>query len=154
MGLKSEMDATFNALVESGNIRYTVEPNLAAGIAAVSDGVVGAWAISPYVQIVAAAVVPNPCWFCGIIISTPVVEAFESDIVIAIGAGAAEVDIAAFYATSELFAVVEGKNTAYYLPFPIKVTGTPRFAVAIAKSTAASAAGWSLKIAIAAAVGS
>lgn len=152
MGLKSEVDQTFLALVESGNVRETVQP-VGAVIAAVSDAAAAANAWSAYVEIVAAAVIPNPCWLTCVYLSTPVVEAFISDLAIASGAGAAEVDLAIVHAVSELFAVVEGKSLQLTLPYPIKIAGSPRLAVRIRKSTAASAAGWSLKVGIASAVG-
>lgn len=152
MGVPQEVKSTYKALVESGLIRYTVQP-VGAPIAAVSDGAAGAWVWSAYVQIIAAAVLPNPCWLCGIHVTTPVVEAFLADFAIASGAGGAEVDLAMFHFGSELFAVVEGKNTPYYLPYPIQIVGSPRLAVRIRKSTAASAAGATIKALIAAAVG-
>ncbi|MDD5547098.1 MAG: hypothetical protein PHO67_08110 [Candidatus Omnitrophica bacterium] len=65
----------------------------------------------------------------------------------------AEVDLAMVHFGSELFAVVEGKNTPYMLPHPIRIVGSPRLAVRVRKSTAASLAGASMKLLIAAAVG-
>ncbi|MDD4985406.1 MAG: hypothetical protein PHQ43_06405 [Dehalococcoidales bacterium] len=152
MGLKQEVDQLFNALVESQNVRQVLHP-AGAVVAAVSDGAAAANAWSAYVQIVAAAVIPNPCWLVGVCLSTPVVEAFISDVAIASGAGAAEVDLAIVHAVSELFAVVEGKSLWLPLPYPIKIVGSPRLATRIRKSTAASAAGWSLKVAIATGIG-
>lgn len=153
MTKKNEIDQLWMALVQSGNIRYTVQPAAAVPTLLVSDAAAAAWAWAAYVQVVAAAVLPNPCWICGISYSTPTVEAFQSDIAIATGAGAAEVDLAIVSATSELFAVVEGKSETITLPYPIRVVGTPRLALRIRKSSAASAAGFSVKVNIAAAVG-
>jgi len=152
MSLSSRVSASFKALVDSGNIRYTVQP-VGAPTALVSDGAAAAWAWAAYVQVVAAGTVPDPCWITGIYVSTPVVEAFQSDIAIATGAAAAEVDLAIVCATEELFAVVEGKSLWLPIPYPVKVVGSPRLALRIRKSTAASAAGWSVKVGIAAAVG-
>jgi hypothetical protein len=154
MSESQEVKSMFQAMVESGNVRYTVQPAAAAPTLLVSDAAAAAWAWAAYVQVVAAAVLPNPCWICGIFVSTPTVEAFQSDIAIATGAGGAETDLAIVSATTELFAVVEGKSLWIPLPYPIKVIGTPRLALRIRKSSAASAAGWSVKVSIAAAVGS
>ncbi len=152
MGVPQETKATYKTLVESDLIRYTVQP-VGAPTAAVSDAAAGAWVWSAYVQIVAAAAVPNPCWLCGVFITTPVVEAFLADFAIASGVALAEVDLAMVHFGSELFAVVEGKNTPYMLPHPIRIVGSPRLAVRVRKSTAASLAGASMKLLIAAAVG-
>lgn len=145
MGLKQEVDALYAAQIESAAVRQVVYPAAAAPTAAVSDGAAAAWAWSAYVQIVAAAVIANPCWLVGLHVSTPVVEAFIGDFAIASGAGGAEVDLAIFPFTEELFAVVEGKSVI--IPcHPIKIVGTPRLAVRIRKSSAASAAGASIKV--------
>ena len=154
MGLPGEVKSSFQVLVESANIRYTVLPAGAAGTLMVSDGAAAAWAWAAYVQITAAAVIADPSWLVGVFLSTPTVEAFQSDIAIASGAGAAEVDLAIVSATSELFAVVEGKSLWIPLPHPIKLDGSPRLAGRVRKSTAASAAGWSLKVMLATAIGS
>ncbi|MDD4986973.1 MAG: hypothetical protein PHQ43_14590 [Dehalococcoidales bacterium] len=153
MGLKAEVDQIFNAVVNSANVRHTVQP-VGAPTAMVSDGAAAAWAWAAYVQIVAAATIPNPCWLTGVFLTTPVVEAFLSDIAIASGAAAAEVDLAIVHAGEELFAVVEGKSIWIPLAYPVRIDGSPRLAGRIRKSSAASAAGWSLKVGIAAAVGS
>ena len=152
MGLKGEVDQTFNALVESANIRYQMQP-VGAGVAAVSDAAAAAWAWSAYVQIVAAAVVPNPCWLTGVFCHLPVVEAFYGDYAIAIGAIAAEVDIYLFPFGEQLFAVVEGQTYFVALPYPIKIVGSPRLAARLRKNTAASAAGCTMKVQLASAVG-
>ncbi len=152
MGIPQEVKATYKAIVESGNIRQVTYP-VAAGVAAVSDGAAAAWAWSAYVQIVAAAVIPNPCWLVGVFLTLPVVEAFYGDFAIATGAALAEVDQAIFPFSEQLFAVVEGQNQAQYLPFPIKIIGSPRLAVRLRKNTAASAAGCTCKVIVATAVG-
>ena len=166
MGLKSEVDQVFLAAVESGNIRYTTAPVAAAPVAIVSDGVVAAWAWAPYVQIVAAAVIPAPCWLCGVVIHTAAVENHNGDIAIASGALAAEVDLAMFHyagvvaivgATAALIANAQPVTVAsstIWLPYPIRIAGTPRLAGRVRKSSAASAAGISVKCILAAAVGS
>lgn len=154
MSLPQEVSSSYQALVESGNIRYSVHPLGGAGVAAVSDGVVGAWVISPYVEIIAAAVLTDPSWLVGVSFHTGVVETFYGDIVIASGAIGAEVPLA-------IIPVVAGVPTAvgvavagpYNLPHPVKITGAPRMAVALYKSTGASAAGGTLKIFVATAIG-
>ena len=164
MGLKNEVDALYLAQLESGNIRYTVQP-LVAPTAVVSDGVVAAWAWAPYVQICAAAAVANPCWLCGVVIHTAAVEIHNGDIAIASGALAAEVDLAILGyagvvaivgATAALIANAQPVTIAsstIWLPLPIKIIGAPRLAGRVRKSTAASAAGVSLKVILAQAVG-
>jgi hypothetical protein len=146
MGLHSEVSTIYNNIAGSTGIRQVVYPAAAVGTAAVSDGAAAAWAWSAYVQIVAAATIPNPCWLAGVFLARPVVEAFYGDFAIASGAGGAETDLAIFPFDEELFAVVEGKSVTQYLPYPIKIIGTPRLAVRVRKSSAASAAGCTLKV--------
>ena len=139
----------YTTIIGSENIRQTVQP-VGAPVAAVSDGAAAAWAWSAYVEIVAAAVITNPCWLCGITIHTGVVETFNGDIAIASGDAGSEVDLAIFH-------VVAGIPTAVgvsvlgpmLLPFRIRIAGAPRLAVRIRKDTAASAAGVSLKVILA-----
>ena len=154
MGVPQETKSTYKALVESGLIRYQTIPAAGVGIAAVSDGVVAAWAWSPYVQIVAAAGIPNPCWLVGATIHTGAVETINGDLAIASGAGGAEVDLAMFHFVAGIPTAV-GVSVAgpIWLPFPIKIVGAPRLAVRIRKDTAASAAGVTLKLILATAVG-
>ena len=164
-GLRQEVDQLFLAAIESGNIRYTTAPVAAAPVAVVSDGVVAAWAWAPYIQIVAAAIVPNPCWLVGFTIHTPAVESHNGDIAIAIGALAAEVDLAIVHfsavwpvigATAALIANSvprEVYSQTIWLPYAIRIAGTPRLAGRVRKSTAASAAGVSVKVILASAVG-
>ena len=150
MGLKSSIDALILSQLESQNLRQVVYP-VAAGVAAVSDGFVAAWAWSPYVQIVAAALVANPCWLVGIHFHTNAVETFYGDLAIAIGDAAAEVDLAIIPVRSIIvgitaMVIATWTDLPILLPKPIKITGTPRLAVRIRKSTAASAAGGTLKV--------
>jgi hypothetical protein len=145
-------NANYLALINSGNIKQVVYP-VAAPTAAISDGAAAAWAWSAYVQIVAATTIPNPSWLVGVFMSTPTVEAFTADFAIATGAGGAEVDQAIFPFNEQLFAVVEGKSVTQFLPYPIRLAGQPRLSVRVRKSSAASAAGVSLKVIIATGVG-
>ena len=135
---------------QSQNVRQVVYP-VAAGVAAVSDGVVAAWAWSPYVQIVAAAAIANPCWLVGIHFHTNAVETFYGDLAIASGALAAEVDLAIIPVRSILvgitaMVIATWTDLPILLPTTIRIIGSPRLAVRIRKSTAASAAGGTLKV--------
>ena len=166
MGLKSEVDQVFLAAVESGNIRYTTAPVAAAPVAIVSDGVVAAWAWAPYVQIVAAAVIPAPCWLVGVTMHTVAVESHTADLAIASGALAAEVDLAMVHysgvwpvvgVTAALIANAVARvvdSFTIWLPYPIRIATSIRLAGRIRKSSAASAAGVSVKVILASAVGS
>jgi len=135
---------------QSQNVRQVVYP-VAAGVAAVSDGVVAAWAWSPYVQIVAAGVIANPCWLAGIHFHTNAVETFYGDLAIASGGAAAEVDLAIIPVRSIVVGVTAMliatlSDLPISLPVSIRIGGSPRLAVRIRKSTAASAAGGTLKV--------
>ena len=154
MGLRAEVASTYLALVESGNIRYVTQPEAAAGVAMVSDGVVAAWAWAPYVEIIAAAAITDPSWLCGVSIHTGVVETHYGDLAVASGALAAEVDLAMFsFVTGIPTAVGVSMATPSFLPNPIKIIGTPRLAGRIRKDTGASAAGFTCKAILAEAIG-
>lgn len=154
MSLSQFVKSMFRAQIESVNVRYVVQP-VGAPTAAVSDGAAAAWAWAAYVQIVAAATITDPSWLCGITIHTGVVETFNGDFAIASGAAAAEVDLAMFHVVAGIPTAV-GVSVAgpLWLPYPIKIVGAPRLAVRVRKDTAASAAGVSLKVILAEAVGS
>lgn len=150
MGLKDQVDALYLADIESQNVRQVTYP-VAAGVAAVSDGAAAAWAWSAYVQIVAAAVIANPCWLVGIHFHTNAVETFYGDVAIASGALAAEVDLAIIPVRSILVGVTAmviatWTDLPILLPKPIKIIGSPRLAVRIRKDTGVSAAGGVLKV--------
>lgn len=155
MGVPQEVKATYMALVESGLVRYQTLPAAAAPTALVSDGAAAAWAwMANYVQIAAADVIPNPCWLVGATIHTGVVETINGDIAIATGAAGFEVNLAMFHFVSGIPTAV-GVSVAgpIWLPYPIKIVGSPRVAANIRKDTAASAAGVSIKLILATAVG-
>jgi len=143
MALKNEVDAIYLSLVETGNIRVVEYPAAWGGINLISDGVIAAntW-MAADIQIVAAAVVANPCWLLGIELGVPVVEAFECDIRISIGGAGVEVDYAELSNGCNAFPVVGWNYPFLALPFPIRLAGTPRVAYNIRKSTAASLAGF------------
>jgi len=150
MSFNDKVDQMFLADIESQNTRQVVYP-VAAGVAAVSDGVVAAWAWSPYVQIVAAAAIANPCWLVGIHFHTNAVETFYGDLAIASGGAAAEVDLAIIPVRSIVVGVTAMviatlTDLPILLAKTIKIVGSPRLAVRIRKSTAASAAGGTLKV--------
>jgi len=150
MTLKSEVDQVFLASVQSGNLRQVVYP-VAAGVAAVSDGAAAAWAWSAYVQIVAAAVIADPCWLAGIHFHTNAVETFYGDVAIASGAAAAEVDLAIIPVRSIVvgataMVIATWTDLPILLANAIRIDGSPRLAVRIRKDTATSAAGGILKV--------
>lgn len=154
MSAQGNIKATYQALVESGNVRYAAYP-VGAGIAAVSDGAAAAWAWSAYVEIVAAGTIPNPCWLVGLTYANGAVEDIDADIAIASGAAGAEADLAIIPIRSLLeTSVGAGVVTPITLPFAIKIAGSPRIAIRIRKDTAASAAGGTVKIWVATAIGS
>jgi len=150
MSLKAEVDALYLAGVESQNSRQVVYP-VGVGVAAVSDNAAAAWAWSAYVQIVAAAIIANPCWLAGIHFHTNAVETFYGDLAIASGAAAAEVDLAIIPVRSivvGITAMVIATTTdlPIFLANRIKILGSPRLAVRLRKSTAASLAGGTIKV--------
>lgn len=154
MSAQGNIKATYQALVESGNVRYAAYP-VGAGIAAVSDSAAAAWAWSAYVEIVAAGTIPNPCWLVGLTYANGAVEDIDADIAIASGAAGAEADLAIIPIRSLLeTSVGAGVVTPIMLPFAIKIAGSPRIAIRIRKDTAASAAGGTVKIWVATAIGS
>ena len=150
MSFNDKVDQMFLADIESQNTRQVVYP-VAAGVAAVSDGAAAAWAWSAYVQIVAAAAIANPCWLVGFHFHTNAVETFYGDIAIASGAALAEVDLAIIPVRSILvgitaMVIATMTDLPTLLAKAIKIVGSPRLAVRIRKSTAASAAGGTLKV--------
>jgi len=157
-GLKSLVSRNFLALVESGNIRYVAQP-VGAPIAMVSDGAALAWAWAAYVQIIVAATITDPSWLVGIAIHTCAVETHNGDIAIARGAADAEVDLAiipyaaAFAGATANLAAMPIVDKTIWLPYPVKIAGAPRLAGRIRKNTGVSAAGVSLKVILATAVG-
>ena len=159
MPVPQEMGSTYQAVVGSDNVRYITEPAGAVGIAAVSDGAAVAWAwMANYVQICAAAVIPNPCWLMGISFHTNAVESFYGEYVIASGAIGAEVDLAMFPVQSFLVGVTAQlietmTGLPHYLPYPIRIAGSPRLALNLRKDTGASAAGGLLKVILATGIG-
>ena len=165
MGVSQRNREMYLGELQSDNIRYTTAPEDAAPVAIISAGAVAAWAWAAYIEIVAAAVIPNPCWLCGVALHTVAVETHNADLAIASGALGAEVDLAmvhyggvwpAIGATAALVALSvprEIYSPIIWLPYPIRITGSLRLAGRVRKSTAASAAGISVKCILASAVG-
>lgn len=159
MALIQESRQSFNALVNSGNVRYAVMP-VGAGIAIVSDGAAAAWAYPAanlHIEIQAAALLPaDPSWLVGVTILAQNLEvACYADLAIGFGADGAGIDRAEFSFFSELAAgagVVRPVQT-YILPYPVRITGNPRVAGRIRKSSAASGVGITAKVIVASAVG-
>jgi len=159
MALKSEVDQLWLSLVQSNNVRYYVMP-IGAPVAIVSDGAAAAWAYPAanlHITIQAAGLLPaDPCWLYGVIFLAQTLEAgCYADLAIGFGADAAGIDRAEFSFYNELAAgagIVRPVH-AQILPNAIRITGNPRVAGRIRKSSAASAVGISVKVLIATGLG-
>jgi|GEM_PF-1383141 len=151
---RADVSQTFYAVVQSGNIRYVTLPEDADPAPILSDNDAVAWAWSPYRQIVIAGVAANPCWLCGLSVHTGAVETFSADIAVATGAIGGEEDIAMWHIIAGIPTAV-GVSVAgpMWLPYPVQIHGSPRFAARIRKSTAASFAGVAGKLIVAIDVG-
>lgn len=159
MSLKAEVDQLFLALVQTGNIRYNAMP-IGAAVAVVSDGAAAAWAYPAanlHINIQNAGLLPSdPSWLVGIVILANNLEvACYADLAIGFGADAAGIDRAEFPYFNEIAAVAASNliMLAYYLPYPIRITGNPRVAGRIRKSSAASGVGITVKVIVASAIG-
>jgi len=155
MSLPSEVKSLFNALIGSQSVRRVVIP-AGAPIAIVSDGAAAANAYAAWVQIVAAGVITDPSWFGGVTLLNNDLEAAAfADLNIGSGAGGAEVSLAEYAYFNEIAAVAASNLIMldYPLMYPIRVTGTPRIAGRIRKSSAASAKGITPKVTFYTAVG-
>ena len=157
--LEDENKQLWSALVQSGNIRYNVMP-IGAGVAVVSDGAAAAWAYPAanlHITIQDAGLLPaDPCWLVGVEILAQTLEAgCYADLAIGFGADAAGIDRAEFSFYNELAAAagVVRPVSAQILPFPVRITGNPRLAGRIRKSSVASAVGITVKVIVASAIG-
>jgi len=160
MGEFQNLKSLFMAKMGSTNTRYLVYPRGAGGtpaapsalgtvgVAAISDTAAATQVWSAYVEIVAATIIPNPCWLVGLLLHTYVVDVpFNGDFAIATGAAAAEVDICVVPGHGYVATPVGmGVTPMIWLPFPIRINGSPRLAVRVRKVTGANAAGATLKI--------
>ncbi len=153
MSLPQEVASSYQALVESGNIRYVTVPGAAVGIQAVSDGAAAAWAWAAYVEIVAAGIITDPSWLCGISYHTGIGPCY-GELGIASGALAAEVDLAIIPFVIDIpTAVGIAVALPSWLPYPIKLTGSPRLSVTIRKDTGAGVEGGTLTLILGEAIG-
>ena len=144
-GLRSEVDAIYQTLVESQAIRVVSYPAAWAGFNMVSDGAAAAQAwMANDVQIVAAATVAANCLLVGVSLGLPQVEAFQADIRISVGGAGAEVDYIEVPCGTNVWPVVEWHFPVLLFPLPIRLVGQPRLAYNMRKSTAASAAGFNI----------
>ena len=136
MGLKSEVDSAFLALVQSGNIRYQALP--VAGVAIADDA---AWD-----QLFAAAGAPAvPYWLCGFqfSIATGLVVA-ENTMLFDVGWGgidgaavaAANVILTNWPVAFSAVALALGpfEIAPKMLPYPVRIPGGSRMAARIAAS--------------------
>lgn len=158
-GLRSEVDALYNSMIGSQNIRIVEYPVAFAGFNLVSDNTAaaGAWLMAgagAYGVAVPITTIPNPCWLVGIVLGIPVVSAFFADIKIARGAIGGEVDLVHWSCGCNMWPVAEW-NYPILTCAPIKILGQPRLAYEIRKSTGASLAGFNAcKLLIATGLGS
>lgn len=159
MGLIQEVRQSFRALVESGNVRYTVWPDAAAGAAVVNAAPDAAWAWAAAATsqtIIAAAKVADPCWLAGLAVlqSTHAAATTYGDIRVGTGALAAEVWLAIFPVLAGVeTAVGLGGKIPCFLPFPIKVNGSPRICGQTRNSAGGVATGYTVKVVTAEVVG-
>lgn len=155
MSLVSQVASLFLSRIQTDNIRQSSLPlATVAPVAAVSDGAAAALAFAAWVQVVAAAVATDPSWLTGLHLFTGVVETMNGVQQVGVGAAASEVARAEFGIVSGVpTAVGVSIMQATTLMYPIRITGTPRFAIRLSKSTGASAAGQSARLVVATGVG-
>lgn len=145
MSVASLVQAIYNTVCGSQNVRIVSYPAAWAGFNLVSDGAAAAQAwMAADVQIVAAATIAANSQLVGITLGLPQVEAFQADIRISVGAAAAEVDYVEVACGTNVWPVVEWDFPVIMFPRPIRLVGQPRLAYNIRKSTAASAAGFNI----------
>ena len=110
MATPTEVRRLYNALINSGNIRYTVLP---AGAGSVALTAAGAWAWGAQAQ-VAASVGAVDAWLCQVAMENPSAPAAGYDVDIMVGTAPAGVHLAEvpFFAS------------LVNLPFPIYIAAT------------------------------
>lgn len=159
MPLPSEVRSTFRAMVETGNIRYAVAPDAAAGAAIANVAGEGAWAWSVTATsqlILANCLGLDPCWLAGLTVvqSTWALATTYGDIQLCTGALAAEVWLAIIPILAGVeTAVGLGGKMPIFLPWPIRIAGNPRIGARIRNNTGGIATGVSVKVILASAVG-
>jgi len=139
-----------NALA-GGSVRYQSWPDLAgvALISAVGDGVMVWHSTATSIQVVAAGVVASPCWIVGVSVlqSTWAAATTYGEIRVGTGALAAEVWLAQLPVLAGVeTAVGLGMKAPIWLPYPIKVTGSPRICASIRNSTGGLITGCTVKV--------
>ena len=148
----TETRALYNALVNSGNIRYVVLPDAAVGAPIVDAVGDAAWAWSATAtsqQINANCAGNDPCWLSGftIVQSTFILATTYADLQLGRGALGAEVWLGAI----PLLAGIEtpvglGAKTPVWLRHPIRITGNPRLCGRIRNSVGGVAEGIRIKV--------
>lgn len=136
MGLVQEVRQEWQALVNSGNIRYFVLPQGviplgAAGVALTHGGADGAWAWGATVALCAAGVASgqvDPEWLVGIAVVLSAVAATTTQVDIGIGlvavaAGLAGADLCVIPWSAQVVTTPDGGP--YNLPYPIRIVGMP-----------------------------
>ncbi len=146
MGLVQEVQQTFLAIVNTGNVRYRRWPANAAGVTTTGDkanlGKFGAWK-----EVVAKATIADPSWLWGVALGGAIGTDTEEEYAIdaATGEAGAEVSLSGstgIVGTGRNIVGAAGGytlNPMLYLPFPIRITGQPRLAVALAQMSDAAA---------------
>ena len=160
MGLPQEVRMNFNALVNSGNVRYQVWPDAAAGAAVVNvagapENVAWVWSQTATSQVViAVTTIPDPCWLLGIQVLTCSWAAATTygDIQICSGGVGAETWLAILPIAATVTAAMAMPNPIW-LPFPIRLAGRPALGARIRNNTGAIATGVVIKAITASAVG-
>jgi len=115
VALTQETRRLYNALINSGNIRYDVLPDGAAAITLTAKA--AAWTYGAWVQIV-ASVGAADVWLVGVAMASPSNTVADYDVDIGAGAAAAEVHLAE----------VPHWGGMIFLPFPVLVAATTRLA--------------------------
>jgi hypothetical protein len=162
MALPQEIRSIYQAKVNSGNIRYSVLPDAAAGAAIVNiagapENVAWVWSQTATSQQIAANCGGlDPCWLAGLTVvqSTWVAATTYGDIQVGTGALAAEVWLAIFTVLAGVeTAIGLGMKIPIFLPYPIRIAGNPRLCARIRNSTGGIATGCSVKVSLASLVG-
>ncbi len=160
MGEFQQLKALYMAKGGSTSTRYWVYPRGAGGtpaapsalgtvgVQAISDTAAATWVWSAYVTIELITRIPSPCWLVGVLLHNFIVDVpFNGDFAIATGVIGSEVDIAVIPAVGYVAnAAGEGVYPPIWLPFPIRIDGSPRLSVRVRKLTGANAAGATLKV--------
>lgn len=159
MGLAQEVRQTYNALLNSGNVRYAVLPDAGAGAAVVNGAGDAAWAWAAAAtsqQIAANCGGLDPCWLVGftVVQATWAAATTYGDLRLGTGALAAEVWLGTFPILAGVeTAVGLGGKMPTFLPYPVRIAGNPRLCAQIRNATGGVATGVTVKVILASAVG-